>query len=97
MQDIFPGFPIRKKPEHNSIMPKKPVFEIAAQDFRATVIDEKATHEFIQRKLSEKKVTREEAELLLVKLDGFLKGAYVGAHHTVAGRTFTAIVTKAPR
>lgn len=78
-------------------MPKKHVFEIAAADFRATVVDEKATHEFIQRKLSERKVSAEEAEQLLAKLDGFMNGAYVGAHHTVAGRTFTAVVTKAPR
>ena len=73
---------------------RKPVFEIAGTDFRATVVDEKTTFELIQKKLTEKK--HPDPDPLLDGLEDWLRNAKVGAHHTVNDDRFTAVVTKTP-
>ena len=75
---------------------RKPVFEVTG-DCLCTLVDEKATLEYLRRKLEEKKVPEAKADEQLRSLRVWFAGAEAGQHHTVNVGGFTAIVTKARR
>ncbi len=75
---------------------RKPVFEVTG-DLLCTLIDEKATVEYLDQKMREKKTPEKTAKKELGDLSAWFATASTGSHHTMNCGTFTVNVTKAPR